>query len=522
MKTNFPHNASRRDLAYGIGASSFGRLAKELGYGRGRGGDTVFDPTSIDSLVHRYRASQAEVEVVGGTPAAEGDPVGFIPDEVGSDDVTAPSSGARGTLAVEHGIAYVSLDGVDDIYTTGNWTGGDIATPNIWFIGRIRDSTGYFFDSTVSTADRRVVMTSILSADNTRILSNGRNNVIEAPIIEAQDWASRGCIRRPGVFNEFDGIHNGVIMDTAEGGGALAGMYIGGNYIGSQESKLDILEILVFDDDITDHLEDLQAYALATYGDLLLYDFDPANLPGVVAHYDASDESTMFSDAAGTTPAGAGDKVLVWVDRVSGAKLEAPTDSEAPVRATVSGLDGIEGDGVNDHWRSDTDYLAGALSSGYSIFAVVRAVDGTSHDVLTIGGVNMSTSLAELELVKTSGTGLGDVRLNANRATTAAVLQSAALPGTPPEGQLIDARVTGATTGDLSTEGVVRDSTVAGLGSMLPVGTHGYLWVMRSVFNEYFEGTIHEIVIADDNMSERDRFTLRMYLYNKWKAIIGA
>lgn len=37
--------------------------------------DNIFDPTAITSLVHRYRASLAEIEVTtGGTPSGLGDP----------------------------------------------------------------------------------------------------------------------------------------------------------------------------------------------------------------------------------------------------------------------------------------------------------------------------------------------------------------------------------------------------------------------------------------------------------------
>lgn len=77
--------------------------------------DNIFNPTAITSLVHRYRASLAEIEVTtGGTPSGLGDPVGFIPDEINSANLSASSSGQRPTLSNVSGITSANFDGLDD------------------------------------------------------------------------------------------------------------------------------------------------------------------------------------------------------------------------------------------------------------------------------------------------------------------------------------------------------------------------------------------------------------------------
>lgn len=75
-----------------------------------------FDPGIVDGLVHRYLADESKVGTGagGGTAPGVGDPIGRMFDQVGSDDIEAPASGQRPTLASVDGALGADFDGVDD------------------------------------------------------------------------------------------------------------------------------------------------------------------------------------------------------------------------------------------------------------------------------------------------------------------------------------------------------------------------------------------------------------------------
>lgn len=82
--------------------------------------------------------------------------------------------------------------------------------------------------------------------------------------------------------------------------------------------------------------------------------YDPASLFAngeQGAWYDPSDLSTVFQDAAGTTPVtGAGQPVRRMLDKSGrGNHVTAPNDASRPILRTAGGLWWLEGDGFDDH-----------------------------------------------------------------------------------------------------------------------------------------------------------------------------
>lgn len=751
MKKRLPSYGGDRGLIYARGAYPEGDIAGPLLYGRGV--SDVFDPTTIESLVHRYRASRAEVQVTsGGTRANIGDPVGFVPDEIGTNDLTTSTAAERPTLRLDGKVKYLEFDGTDDYLSTGNWSGGDISTPNIWILCRVRGATEVIFDSTSVTSSRRVQMSNTQSVGGLRFL-NGTSELVFQDYNEGQTWATRALIH-----DSSDNLKTSVngVLTNVEGSGTAdsAGINLGANYIGATPGELDVIELMVFDSELTEEdLANLYLYAVATYGEVLelfnplsidalvhrfeaenaeveltggtpstdgdpvgyipdsvgsdeltaissgarpvlgsypsgtkyvqfdgvddimvssftdqltagstvwtvarwtskpslfydgstfgdrhalfhnasgtqelrhyadtaanttnpglihgewinvatmqeasnqvlVYgvtsaasatnltfgqmngirvgddvssynqfwdsqlvemmvfdrtltfnelsmlhayalkkypelfqiDIDPAEIDGVVCHLDASDSSTMFKNSSGTNPSATGDHVHVWVDRVSGETFNTHSSSTSPILVDVSGYPGVEGDGVDDYLLSDNEAF-NVFDSGMTMFLVHRAPTANSKEILTIaatgGTAGPSTSLSVFEFNVISGSGLGERRISTNRASTVAVLGNA-VAGTPPEGMIFEFNATGASVAESRADGVLIDDTIAGVGSILPASTYGYLWLFVGVFSSHFDGTIHEVILADDTLSEYDRDRIRIYLRDKWKGILGS
>lgn len=258
------------------------------------------------------------------------------------------------------------------------------------------------------------------------------------------------------------------------------------------------------------------------YGRFGVEAFDPATLTGVIAHFDASDDATLFVNTGATNPAGEGDPVHVWVDRVAGVQLIAPSGAVRPTRTAVNGLLGVEGNGVDQLLQSGSAAY-GVFDAGITAFIVMRSADATSWDIATIAGSTLSTGNARLEMVQVAtGSGLGDRRVTTNRATSVAVIgDGTTIPGTAPEGMVFEYHASGVSTGETRIDGVVIDNTKAGPGSLLPDASDGYLSLMRGVFSNYFDGHIFEVVFADENLSSGDRDAIRAHLLDKWADIIG-
>lgn len=87
---------------------------------------------------------------------------------------------------------------------------------------------------------------------------------------------------------------------------------------------------------------------------------------------------------------------------------------------------------------------------------------------------------------------------------------------------IFEFNATGASVAESRADGVLIDDTIAGVGSILPASTYGYLWLFVGVFSSHFDGTIHEVILADDTLSEYARDRIRIYLRDKWKGILGS
>ncbi|WP_027714898.1 hypothetical protein [Desulfuromonas sp. TF] len=88
--------------------------------------------------------------------------------------------------------------------------------------------------------------------------------------------------------------------------------------------------------------------------------------------YDPSDLSTLFQDAAGTTPAGVGDPVGLMLDKSgNGNHASQETSSKKPILRLSGGLIYLEFDGVDDFLFASSM----AASGSAAMFAAIQTTD---------------------------------------------------------------------------------------------------------------------------------------------------
>lgn len=129
--------------------------------------------------------------------------------------------------------------------------------------------------------------------------------------------------------------------------------------------------------------------------------FSPTDIDGLAAWHDASDATTLFQDAAGTTPAtDDGSRIGCWMDK-SGAGCHL-TQTNADKRPTLklniqNGLAGIRGDGTDDSLSFSGAALAMFQDVAYATVFIVhntRQTEATARRLLdfSIGIVGAPTT----------------------------------------------------------------------------------------------------------------------------------
>jgi hypothetical protein len=120
--------------------------------------------------------------------------------------------------------------------------------------------------------------------------------------------------------------------------------------------------------------------------------FSPLLIPSLAWWHDASDRPTLFQDAAGTTPAGAGNVVGLWKDKSGNGRDFQSTSTTRPVltNSAVSGISYLDFDGSNDAMQSVTtnDPCATVV-----VIATMLAGSNKSNFGLLTNGTDQTTNV---------------------------------------------------------------------------------------------------------------------------------
>jgi len=221
--------------------------------------------------------------------------------------------------------------------------------------------------------------------------------------------------------------------------------------------------------------------------------FLPTDIAGLQLWLDANDASTLFQDAAKTTPAGGGDVVGAWADKSGqGNDATQATTANKPTvsAAAINGINAILGDGTDD----ELDISVGPLTVE-TIFAVVT--NNSSGSDRTVLGVNASFRLR----FPATGTNEIEYRYNAVNASISAGFTEA-------NANIFRAIYNG-TQSNLSVNDGIPDTQITAQA--------GHTW--GQVFSgptRYFSGLMGELLIYDSALSVGNIALILDYLKNKW------
>ena len=311
------------------------------GYGPTVPGPTLFDPTSIGSIVHRWRASKGTFTGLDGTGGTtSGDPVGTWTDEIGAIDLVAPSTSARPALATVGSTPTVVFDGTDDYLATSSVEFSVQDSASIVVITTFPGS-GYIFDSMSGGNTRRVFMDR--SGAAWYVYSSGRA-VTAVAGVGTDGWA---VMAHTCVDGDLDLYENAIVGDSDTGSGSLGidGLILAASKSISGFAAVSIAEVLIFDKVLTAaQVRQIQDYAAETYGTDL-------SIPAASTAFDPSDYGTVIS---AHTARGSGYVDGASVDNLAdisgnGRHFIAPSSSNEGVM--VAAPPGVLFD-VNDEYRA--------------------------------------------------------------------------------------------------------------------------------------------------------------------------
>lgn len=231
-----------------------------------------FDPAQIASLVHRYRTNNAStrwIDRAGTVPASSGDVLGRISDEVGSEDLVAPSDAARPLLAMPAGTTVLAqCDGVDDTLIASGILITDDNTI-VTIMKKTAKTCGLFDGTTTGTFDRSYMLQAF-SGNDYRYVGRGVAITGNGPALTGDYRAVEGqALRDANAIYEDGGLLNsGTYTDRSI---TLTGLRWGSEATANASFFYDgdLVEMLVFDAELTgEEREALQAYFVSTYSDL--------------------------------------------------------------------------------------------------------------------------------------------------------------------------------------------------------------------------------------------------------------
>lgn len=264
----------------------------------------------------------------------------------------------------------------------------------------------------------------------------------------------------------------------------------------------------------------MSQYGAASSAAKGIWGLDPRNIGGCTLWLDATDASTMFTDAAGTTFAAIGNSVQLWKDKSSsGNNAIQATASNRPTRITdtVANLPSMSFTPLptSQFFSLNANSLPIGQANG-TYFAVFRAdyrgLSGppTNNVVFSYGGVAATSTGLHREIVATSsntvlfGNGLSTITATGNTLTTTCVT-----------GMFQDYTMSAWANGVNGTPvDIEKDPgfsiTGTGTTSAFVGGTS------RSVSRNVFSGNIHEILVFNRALANAERHQIEGYLAWKW------
>lgn len=240
--------------------------------------------------------------------------------------------------------------------------------------------------------------------------------------------------------------------------------------------------------------------------------FDPMSLSPAL-WLDASDASTLFSDTAGTTLAGADVAIARWNDKSGNARhASQSTSGNRPLRKTSiqNSKDIARFDGSNDSML-----LASALDP-LSIFAVVRNTSNNLYKTV-YGGLSSSSGSIESVYLQV-GTPARTITFlhgtSADNTTSGDFLATAGVIGLNAFGVISGVRTSTQITAYLNGVAGSTDTTANTLknntANTVGAGYYGNAIV------DFWPGDIAEIIAFDTTLSTTNRQAVERYLGTKW------
>ncbi|MCC5843543.1 MAG: hypothetical protein JJU05_04755 [Verrucomicrobia bacterium] len=227
--------------------------------------------------------------------------------------------------------------------------------------------------------------------------------------------------------------------------------------------------------------------------------WSPAEMPGIVGWYDASDAATLTAD---------GGSVSQWADK-SGNELHL-TQSEAARRpatgaTTINGTNAIKFDGVDDRLNTSTNPFGSSVNDAF-VLAVHRVDARVSNQTLfSLTGSSENANRWQSHapwgseiFFDTGGTGAERLRTNYDVSV----------------GDVVLAGFYGSTTDNVQ-QIFKNGSLLAGDNSGHSVNTAGNLFV-GGIGNHYQNTAIGEFILLNGTVSTADRQKLEGYLAHKW------
>jgi len=230
--------------------------------------------------------------------------------------------------------------------------------------------------------------------------------------------------------------------------------------------------------------------------------FDPSSVPGLVAWYDFSDATTLFTDTARTTPVSADGQSIKGVTDLSGNALHLSEATNAPTYKVGihNGLSIARFVGASSQQLgSPSSALIPAASGSFMYFAVLTELNATVANAKFAATANWTTG---------GGPSAADFRFTTNAIldyTFAGIFASDTLTLLS---CLLDSSVDVNLWQDGTSEGVVAGTTFKSDGAMtLLVGTSGGA--------NFWTGDIAELLIFEPEVSA-SRTDIEGYLLDKW------